>query len=176
VDFSGGIAYQYRNVAGNLVGKDIFELNAGASCFHINKPEQRFYAGSGNHLNMRIVLHTQVRYDFPKTRWSLRPSAYYMKQGPIGKELVFGTLLRYRIKNGTKITNFSSEQGLGFGVHYRWKDAIMPQLYYDLGDFFIGLSYDLNISKYSQVSRMNGGFEITLRYANLNGAWYKGKR
>lgn len=175
MDFSAGAAYQYRSVAGNLVGKDVFEFVAGAAAFHLNKPTMEFHAGGSDRMDMRYVVHAQVRYDVPDTRWSIRPSGYYMAQGP-AKEVLIGGLVRYRIKNGTKVTNFFSESGIGLGAHYRMKDAIIPQLYYDLGDFFIGLSYDLNISKYSQVSKMNGGYEITIRYANLNGALYKNRK
>jgi type IX secretion system PorP/SprF family membrane protein len=174
-DFSGGTAYQYRSVAGSLVGKDVFELNLGVAAFHLNKPEMRFHSGGGERMDMRLVFHGNARYDFPESRWSLRPSVSYMMQGP-AHEFLIGGLMRYRIKNGTKITNFFSESGIGFGLHYRLNDAILPQLYYDLGDFFIGLSYDINVSKYSTVSKMNGGYEVTLRYANLNGALYKNKR
>ncbi len=175
VDFSGGVAYQLRNVAGNIEGKDVFELNVGASAFHLNKPQQKFHGGGTERMDMRFVLHSQVRYDFPGSRWSLRPSAYYMTQGP-ANEFVAGSMIRYRIKDGTKITNFFSESGIGLGAHYRWKDAIIAQLYYDLGDLFIGLSYDVNISSYVAASKNNGGFEVTLRYANMNAALYKNKR
>lgn len=174
-DFAGGVAYQFRNVNGSLVGKDVFELNFGASAFHFNKPEQKFHGGSDDRIDMRVVLHTHVRYDFPGTAWSLRPSVTYMKQGP-ANELMFGTAVRYRIKNGTKVTNFFSESGIGMGCHYRWKDAIVPQFYYDLGDFFVGLAYDINVSKYSAVSKSQGGWEVTIRYANLNGALYKNRK
>lgn len=175
VDFSAGLAYQYRSVSGSLVGKDVFELNVGASMYHISKPEMKFHGGGTEELNRRMVLHTHARIDMPGTAWSLRPSLTFMTQGP-AKEFIFGGAIRYRIKNGTKITNFFSESGIGFGVHYRWKDAIVPQLYYDLGDFFLGLAYDVNISKYSAMSKYQGGWEVTLRYANLHGALYKNKK
>ncbi|HTL82151.1 MAG TPA: PorP/SprF family type IX secretion system membrane protein [Bacteroidia bacterium] len=174
-DLSAGMAYQYRNVGGNIAGKDVIEVDAGGAVFHFNRPEQKFHGGGEEKLDMRYVAHVQMRFDIPDSKFSVRPSAYYMTQGP-AHEFVFGGLLRYRIKNGTKITNFFSESGIGFGVHYRWNDAILPQLYYDLGDFFIGTSYDFNISKYSAVSHHNGGFEVTLRYANLNGALYKNRK
>ncbi|CAN5341132.1 hypothetical protein BH09BAC5_BH09BAC5_07060 [soil metagenome] len=175
VDFSGGAVYQYRNVAGSIDGKDVSEFSAGFAAFHLNKPEEKFHQGGGVRTDMRFVFHGNGRFDLSGTRWSLRPSAYYMKQAS-ATELVFGSMLRYRIKNGTKVTNFFSESGIAAGVHYRWKDAIIPQLYYDLGDIFIGLSYDINISKYSAASKYAGGFEVTLRYANLNGALYKNKK
>lgn len=174
-DFAGGVAYQFRNVKGSMRGKDVVELNFGASVFHFNKPEQKFHGGSDDQIDMRIVLHTHARYDFPGTPWSLRPSVTYMMQGP-ASEIMFGSAVRYRIKSGTKITNFFSESGVGLGCHYRWKDAIVPQFYYDLGDFFIGFAYDINTSKYSAVSKSQGGWEVTIRYANLNGALYKNRK
>ncbi|MEO6242033.1 MAG: PorP/SprF family type IX secretion system membrane protein [Bacteroidia bacterium] len=174
-DFSGGAVYQYRNVAGNVIGKDVSEFSVGVGAFHLNKPEQKFHQGGDFREQMRFVFHGNGRFDFKGTKWSLRPSAYYMQQGK-ANELVFGSLLRYRIKNGTKVTNFFSESGLGFGVHYRLKDAIIPQIYYDLGDIFIGVSYDVNVSKYTAASKYSGGFEVTLRYANMNAALYKNKK
>lgn len=175
VDFAGGLAYQYRSVNGSLIGKDVFELNVGLSAFHLNTPDQKFHGGGNEEKAMRIVLHSHSRIDMPGTAWSLRPSVTYILQGP-SNELMIGGAFRYRITNGTKITNFFSESGIGVGVHYRLKDAIVPQLYYDLGDFFIGLAYDINVSKYSAISKYQGGYEITIRYANLNGALYKNKR
>ncbi|GAB4142728.1 MAG: hypothetical protein Fur0041_17820 [Bacteroidia bacterium] len=174
-DFSAGIGYQFRNVAGNIAGKDVFEVNAGLAAFHANRPEMKFHQGSGDRLDMRIVTHANVRWDIPDSKWSIRPSAYYMKQG-VAKEIVAGAMFRFRIKNGTKITNFFSESGIAMGAHYRFGDAIIPQLYYDLGDFFIGLSYDVNISKYNLASKYKGGYEITIRYANLNSALYKNRK
>lgn len=175
VDFAAGVGYQYRSVSGNIQGKDVFELNVGASMYHIGKPEMKFHGGGTEELQRRIVLHAHSRIDMSGTAWSVRPSITWMKQG-VGNELMLGGSMRYRIKYGTKITNFFSESGIGCGVHYRWKDAIVPQLYYDLGDFFVGLAYDVNVSKYSAVSKYQGGWEVTLRYANLNSALYKNKR
>ena len=175
VDFGGGVAYHFRSVGGNIAAKDVFEINAGLSAFHLNKPEQKFHGGGGERLPMRIVGHTFVRYDLPDTQWSLRPSLTYIFQGP-AREFIIGGAVRYRIKNGTKITNFFSESGIGLGCHYRLGDAIIPQLYYDLGDFFIGLAYDINVSDYSTASKSQGGWEVTLRYANLNSALYKNRK
>ncbi len=174
-DFSGGAVYQFRSVAGSVVGKDVAEFTFGVAAFHLNKPAQKFHQGGEVRQSMRFVFHSNGRFDFSGSPWSLRPSAYYMQQNE-ASEFVLGTLVRYRIKNGTKITNFFSESGIGMGVHYRWKDAIIPQLYYDLGDIFIGVSYDINISKYTASSKSAGGFEVTLRYANMNAALYKNKK
>lgn len=174
-DIGAGVTYQYRSVTGSLVGKDVTEVQVGMSAFHVNRPEMRFHGGGGERLAMRMVVHAQVRYDFPDSRFSLRPSAYYMQQGP-ARQIMVGSLLRYRIQNGTKITNYFTESGIGLGAHYRFGDAIIPQFYYDLGDFFFGISYDLNVSKFATATRGRGGVEITVRYANLNGALYKNRK
>ena len=175
VDLSAGLAYHYSSSSGSIVGKNVNQFCFGGSVFHLNKPKEKFHQGGEIRTEVRFVLHGNGRYDLPGSKWSLRPSAYFMKQGN-ATEILFGTMMRYRIKSGTKVTNFFSESGIGLGVHYRLKDAIIPQLYYDLGDLFIGISYDVNISEYTAASKYQGGFEITLRYANLNGALYKNKK
>lgn len=174
-DFSAGLAYRYQSVADNIQGRDMWKLSLGAAYFHLNRPVQKFYSGTGNKLNSRLAAHGNAHYDFPGTKFSLQPSLLYMMQGP-AREITVGSMLRYKLKNGTKTTSLLTESGLALGVHYRVGDAIIPQLYYDLGDMFIGLSYDVNISSYSEASRMNGGFEVTLRYANMNSALFKNKR
>ncbi|TND08433.1 MAG: hypothetical protein FD123_2229 [Bacteroidetes bacterium] len=174
-DFSGGVAYRYQSVADNLQGRDMWKINFGAAYFHLNKPRQKFYSGNDSRLNSRLVGHANGHFDFPGTKWSLQPSAVYMQQGP-ANEILLGTMIRYKLKNGTKTTSLLTESGVALGAHYRFGDAIIPQLYYDLGDIFIGLSYDVNTSTYSEASKAKGGFEITLRYANLNSALFKNKR
>ena len=46
----------------------------------------------------------------------------------------------------------------------RNKDACMLTLGYDHQDLFVGLSYDINLSKLLPASNARGGFEIALRY------------
>jgi hypothetical protein len=96
-------------------------------------------------------------------------------QGP-SNEITVGCALRYRLKNGTKITGFINETGISVGVHYRLNDAVIPQVYLELGDFGVGVSYDLNISGYKAASKLNGGPEISLKYFIQKGALFKQKR
>jgi hypothetical protein len=60
-------------------------------------------------------------------------------------------------------------------LHYRVGDAIIPAVYFSVGDFFIGVSYDVNVSSYKTVSKYNGGAEISLKYNILKGALFKQK-
>lgn len=173
-DFSAGLAYHYKSIAENITSREYWKIDIGAAYMHANRPTMKFYSGSEK-LNARIVGHVKAHYDFPGTKWALQPAAVYMKQGP-AQEITVGTMLRYKLKNGTKVTSLLMESGVALGAHYRVGDAIIPQLYYDLGDMFIGLGYDLNVSSLKDASRMNGGFEITMRYSNLNSALFKNKR
>ena len=95
-----------------------------------------------------------------------------MMQGP-ASELYLGGLLRYKINEGTKVTNFYSESAFSAGIFYRFKDAISPQVYFEFSDYGIGLSYDFNASSYGEVKKSAGGFELSFKYANMRGALRK---
>ena len=147
----------------------------GAAVHHLNKPTQNFYLRSTYYLPMRFVGNMQARMDFKGTKLSLLPSLVYLRQAS-ASEITIGTHLRYRFKNGTKVTGNSTEQGINFGVYYRLNDAIIPQLNVDLGKYAVGVSYDINVSKFTQVSRYNGGIELYLKYMVLGDALRKRKR
>lgn len=173
LDLGAGIMFEYSSARGTLTGKEVNKFSIGAAMFHLNKPKQEFL-GPGEKLAPRLVVHAGGRYDLPSTPFSIIPSAVFMNQAK-ASEVIFGAVARYRLKTGTKITGFSSESALGFGVNYRLKDAVIPQLYYEIAGYGIGISYDVNLSSYKEVSKMNGGLEISLRYTNWQGALYKKK-
>jgi Type IX secretion system membrane protein PorP/SprF len=53
---------------------------------------------------------------------------------------------------------------LYLGSWYRLKDAIIPYVGLEFGEFHIGASYDVNVSKLKPASNMRGGMEISLIY------------
>ncbi len=53
---------------------------------------------------------------------------------------------------------------LSAGAQYRVKDAFVPMLLFEYDMYALGVSYDLNLSKLSPVSKMKGGLEIALRF------------
>lgn len=173
-DAGAGVNYQVSNAIGNIQGKDVTCFNIGAAFFHANMPLQKFTSISSENLYGRLVVNTSLRYDFPGTKAGIVPSAIYMMQGP-ASEINFGTLIRYKIHEGTKITGFYTESAFSAGVHCRWEDAISPQVYFEFSDYAFGISYDFNISSYGQVQKSSGGLEISLRYANMKGAVRKSK-
>ncbi len=174
VDLSAGFFYEYSDSREGLERNENMRFNFGVAGFHLNQPKQKFSSFGGEKLDMRIVGHTWGRYEFPMSKLSLVPSLVYMMQGP-HTELTGGTSLRYRLRNGTKVTGYYTETAIAFGVSYRLKDAVIPQLWFEAEKFAIGVSYDVNVSTYKDVSHLNGGFEISLRYNNLKGALFSTK-
>lgn len=64
---------------------------------------------------------------------------------------------------------------LSLGAFTRWADAFIPLVKLDYYNLSVGATYDVNISKLSNVSTGRGGFEITAgyRYFNENKAGIK---
>ncbi len=96
-------------------------------------------------------------------------------QGP-AYEIFLGTLLRYKINEGTKMTGFYNESAFSGGIFYRYKDAISPQVYLELGDYAFGFSYDFNVSSYREVKKSAGGLELSIRYSSMRGALMKNSK
>lgn len=174
-DVGAGVNYEYSSATADITRDDIFSLKIGAAVHHINKPLQRFSTGSSYRVPMRFVGNVQARIDFKDTKLSLLPSLVYLQQAS-AMEIIAGTHLRFRFKNGTKLTGNKTEAGLNVGLYYRFNDAIVPQVNLDMGKYAIGVAYDFNISKYNQVSKGTGGFEIYLKFMTLDDALFKRSR
>lgn len=175
LDAGAGLNYEYSNASVDMARDDIFSFKIGGAVHHLNKPVQQFNAGSRYQMPMRFVGNVQVRIDIKGTKWTLLPSVIYLRQAT-ASEINIGTHLRYRFKNGTKITGAKTETGLNVGVYYRVGDAVIPQINLDMGKYAIGFSYDVNISKYKQVSYYSGGFEVYLKFMMLDDALFRRKR
>lgn len=173
-DISTGVYYQFIKSTGNIQGKDILKINAGAAYFHINQPNHTFYSGASDPLHGKIILSALVRYDLPETKFGIVPSAVYMSQGP-AQEMNVGATVRYRISEATKITGFKTESAISGGVLFRANDAIIPQVILEYANFTVGISYDVTISSLSHTTK-GGGFEISLKYAHIKDALFQGKK
>ena len=174
-DLSAGLNYQFLNYSRTITGKETRRFTAGVALFHATKPIQKFYSGTQEHQYPRLVVHVSGCYDFPGTLVGIVPSVLYMSQGP-ASEVDIGLLIRYKINQGTKVTGFISESYFSAGLHYRYNDAFCPQVFFELSNFGIGLSYDINTSSFSQVSKNQGGLEVSVKYCRMRGALYKNRK
>ncbi|MBN8702551.1 MAG: PorP/SprF family type IX secretion system membrane protein [Bacteroidetes bacterium] len=171
LDVGAGTFYEFSNKESSIEADDFFRVNAGVAMFHVNQPKQKF-SSNNEKLNSKLLFFASAHYDIPETKYTVLPNVLFMKQGGI-TQLNIGTSAKYKVKEGTKITGLYSESAIGLGLNYRLKDAVIPQVFYELGSYFISLSYDFNLSTYRNVSAGRGGFEITLRYTTLKNALRK---
>jgi type IX secretion system PorP/SprF family membrane protein len=169
LDLAAGVNYQYLNSGSNFHGRDMTCLTVGAALFNATK---LFY--NTEHVYPRIVVRSDLRYDIKGSRVGLVPSLLFMLQGP-AYEADAGFLLRIKTNSETNFTGFNTESAISAGLMYRYKDAIVPQLFFEIAGFGFGLSYDVNISSLSRSVNYNGGFEVSVRYSKMKGALYKNK-
>lgn len=174
IDLGAGVNYQYSTSSSTFTGKEQTHFNIGLSMVHPSAPLQKFYAGSKERQYRRIALHSTLRKDIEGTKLGVVPSLLFMLEGP-AMEIFLGSFIRYKLNEGTKVTNFYSETAISAGLFYRFKDAISPQVQLELGDIAFGISYDINVSSLSQAQRSAGGLELSIRYANMRGAARKPK-
>jgi type IX secretion system PorP/SprF family membrane protein len=141
-----------------------FQSLFGISLFHINQPRLHYYEASDERLYTKLIIHGGINYHKRSTSLTYIPSFVYYKQGP-QQEYILGTMFRYRLREASRYTGYYDENAIGFGVWYRFGDAIVPCLRYEFdGKYFIEVSYDTNVSELRNVSHSRGGFEISFIY------------
>jgi type IX secretion system PorP/SprF family membrane protein len=160
-DFLGN--YKYFNLSAGLLW--FFEPNEdinfylGAALHNIFTPNVSFEAGVNEDLDRRITAQLGSSFNLSK-RFSLVPSVIFQKQGP-SQELVLGTFFKYKFGGGFQPTD---ETNVQLGLFYRFADAIVPVARVDYKAVSFIFSYDVNISKLTPASNLNGGPEVSLVY------------
>ena len=80
------------------------------------------------------------------------------------KEITFGTMIKYKLKEESKYTGVIKSTVLSLGCFYRNRDAVIPYFLMEMDKYTIGISYDTNISSLTAATTGRGGFEISLRF------------
>lgn len=149
-DFGTGINFRHRSS-----GRTYY--NFGMSVQHLNKPNQSFYNNREVLLSPRWVAYTDNQI-YVSEKLDIKPEFLFQWQD--GKyEIVPGILFQYYAKNekGNKLL-FSG------GVYGRIQDAATPVFEVQYNQWRGGFSYDINVSKFAQVTRSNGGFELSIQH------------
>jgi type IX secretion system PorP/SprF family membrane protein len=175
-DFSGGIAWHYGAGQTNMSSNDALKASAGAAIYHINEPNMSYYGQSypGTSLYMKYTFYGDMEIGVPNTNLQVLPAVVYMKQGPAW-EIDAGAKLRYVINPESKYTGNHKGTALDLGVYYRVGDAAVALAGFEWGNYALGASYDFNTSALTTASHGAGGFEISLRFINLNPAIQPGQ-
>jgi type IX secretion system PorP/SprF family membrane protein len=172
-DFSSGLNWNYDHTDKMIASNKQKKANIGIAVYHINKPYESFLSNSGIKLYMKYVLHGNFLFGIPHTNIGIAPTYIMQLQGP-SKELLFGTVVKYYIKDNSIYTGIIKRSSVNLGVFYRYKDAAIISFSYDNKEqFSIGISYDINLSKLTNASKLSGGPEITLKINASNPYLYQ---
>lgn len=166
LDLGAGLAYVIHGNSSNLSSNDDFGMTLGASVFHITQPNQAFQGS--DKVNMRYNAFIKTSFGIPNSNLSIQPQLAFWKQSAL-QEINAGMMFRYTLKPESQHTGFERGMAVSFGGFYRVKDALCPMFMFEFADYAVGVSYDINLSSLTPWSQSRGGFEISLRYRDLNG-------
>ncbi|MBI4947852.1 MAG: PorP/SprF family type IX secretion system membrane protein [Bacteroidetes bacterium] len=166
LDLGGGLHYEYGKGEKYSTGNNHKTINTGIAMFHVNQPKYSFY-GTKETMNFKTVAYVNANIGLSHSNISLVPSLSYFQQGK-ASELLMGTMIRYQLKEESKYTGYVKGSAISFGGYYRNKDAVIAMMLFEISQYAIGLSYDVNVSGLKSVSNGRGGFEISLRFVTPN--------
>lgn len=174
-DFAGGMAYTYSTQDKMIASNDQKKATVGFAVYHVTQPKQAFLNSSSDKLNMKYVLHGDMLLGIRHSNVALAPAFLVQLQGS-NKEIIFGTKVKYYIKEDSKYTGIIQRTSVDLGVFYRNQDAMIISFMYDKRQkMAIGISYDLNVSSLTKASKLSGGPEIVLRFNTSNPYLYQKK-
>lgn len=159
---SAGISYMWSNSRPRNTsyrsGKK--KLNLGFAVHHFNSPS--FHFANQEKLGFKYITNFEGSFGI-NSRWAIQPAILFAMQNK-ATDVVFGTLIQYKIKEESQLTNFNKGAFIGFGAYYRLKDAFIPTIQIQWAALELGFSYDVNLSQLTPASNGRGGFEISLKY------------
>jgi type IX secretion system PorP/SprF family membrane protein len=171
VDVGSGLTYAFRPNRRNNASEGK-EFTVGLAGYHLNRPKYNF-SSSDDLLGIRWSAFASAKLR-TNNLFFLIPSIYFQQQEKYN-QLVIGSGFKYLMKEGSKITGYSKSSGITFGLYNRWKDAVIARFGVEISSFSSGISYDFTVSKLSEVKKLQGGFELYLKYAILDKSLWRGR-
>lgn len=133
-------------------------VNLGVGLYHLNQPSTEFLGSSDSRLPLRTSITGTANIQLSKS-FDIQVHGIAQLQGPFN-EYVFGGLGKVHVtqKRG-------NEFRLDVGLSYRTSGYLIPQVAFKWKDFYLGLSYDVNLSPFrDDFSLRRGGPEAHFRY------------
>lgn len=166
-DLGAGLMYKYQQKASGTR----FEL--GASLAHITKPTVSFYNQDPS-LSFKYLVHTLLNVKINNNTF-LIPTAMYAMQGK-HSEITGGANIKFLLGEPTNdkviLNTFNAASyAIMFGAFHRFKDAVFftAAIEYNQQMTF-GVSYDVNVSKLHNASRLRGGYELSFVLVQKKGS------
>ncbi len=163
-DFGAGLLWTYKKNERYMRGNDQRDVYLGASISHFAQPSYSFF-GTTETLYRKYIIHGHSLLGVDNTNYSFTPTFLYAQQGT-AREILFGTLVRYMLKEDSHYTGYVKGAAVSLGGYYRYQDAVIVAANIEMASYSLGISYDINVSGLKAVTYGRGGFEITLRLLN----------
>lgn len=148
LDVQAGINYAF------FPQEDIY-INAGYSIHHVNRPKETFFANNTNDgiIPMRHIgfLNAIVKV---APNVIINPNVYYTNQTR-ASELVVGMNAQFNLAE-------SGEKQFLAGVYYRYNDAAIPMLGFQLHNIRFTFTYDATISGLKNFNNYRGASEFNI--------------
>lgn len=148
-DMAVGLNFRYQR------NRRVF-FDAGASIYHPHRPFTTFM-GTDARLNMAMGYSFNGSFKL-HPKWDIMPHVMMRVQNPY-LEMLFGAAARYHFNE-----NPGRETSMYLGATYRWGDALAPTIGFSHQAWQLGISYDVNLSKFVPATANNGGIEISFIY------------
>ena len=166
-DIGGGLNLNYVQSEGFISSKDAARFDLGFSLFHFGLTNNSFISNSEK-LNTKFCTYFNGEFSIPNSRNAIMPSFLYMRQGP-NSEFITGALFKFILGDPSTYTANKKPFSISVGGYYRFKDAIVPSVLFQLDKYAFGVSYDINISALTPATNRLGGIELMLKYNILSG-------
>lgn len=147
-DMQVGMNYAY------FPDEDVY-INAGYSIHHVNRPRETFFSESAD--SSRIAMrHIGFINALLKVhdRWIINPNAYFTTQAK-ARSFMLGINANYNLSG-------AGEKQLIAGVYYRYQDAVIPMIGFEVNNLRFTFSYDATTSGLRNFNNMQGAQEFSL--------------
>lgn len=160
----------FADLAAGLMWFAVFDevnnLYLGAAFHHLNRANVSFANVGQDLLYSRFTIHGGGEFQMSE-KFGLVPGVIVMSQGP-SFQVNAGTSLKF-ILNKTRYDTQAFQVGLWTRVSNKIEtgvlnDAAILSTRFDLNNFSVGFSYDINVSPLKAASNGQGGFEFALIY------------
>ncbi|WP_214070034.1 PorP/SprF family type IX secretion system membrane protein [Mucilaginibacter sp. dw_454] len=129
-------------------------LFGGLSVGHLSRPKDPFAAqGTDSRIPIRYTFQAGLRIK-ASDMFDITPHAIYIRQQN-AQEKALGAYSEIKLPNNN---------GLIIGAMYRFQDAAIANVGYDVKNFIIGASYDFNTSSLNRATNSLGGAELSISY------------
>ena len=165
IDFGYGASWNYNHESRNVADISGFKNTLGLSVSHLSRPKYYFNADESERLDMKFIVFESAHISMKNSKISFLPSFLLQMQGG-HREFLLSGLCRYELTPESRYTGYFEGSAISAGISLRAKDAISFQTMLELGNYVLGLSYDLNISDLNYSTNYRGGMEICLKFVN----------